>query len=102
MSKKHLTQAIIDKWPNRKALLDDVNESLSPSDQIEIVAIHRWHQRGSIDGKYDLAILAGASKRNIPLSWHDLMAARSIHDDRCGHAAGDGQPRVKKTQKGAA
>lgn len=70
MQKNHPIQDIIELWPSRQTLADDLN--------LKVVVVHRWHKREGIPPIYDLRLLDAASRRNIPLLWRDLMAARTV------------------------
>lgn len=70
MSTKHPIQQIIELWPSRQALADDIGR--------KVIVVHRWHEREGIPPAYDLRLLDAASNRNIPLLWRDLMAARTV------------------------
>lgn len=96
MDTKHPVQEIIERWPSRRALCDDINAGLPEGRRIDLVAVHRWHQRKSIPGQYDGLILASASMREIPLEWRELMDARSVHNDQDGHAAEKCNPTTAK------
>lgn len=67
---------IIERWPSRSALADDVS--------VPVIVVHRWHQRASIPAKYDVRLLDAASARNIPLNWRELMDARNAPNDQHG------------------
>jgi hypothetical protein len=79
MANKHPLQAIIERWPTKRELAEDAG--VSP------VAVIRWHQRASIPAKYDARLLDAAMMRGIPLTWRELVAARSVHVDQGGHVA---------------
>ena len=69
MEQTHPTLDILERWPSRQALADDMGKKL--------VVVHRWHQRKRIPSKYDARLLDAASERNIPLNWRELMDARA-------------------------
>lgn len=69
MPQTHPIIDILNRWPSRQSLADDLS--------IPLVVVHRWHQRASIPAKYDTRILDCASRRNIPLNWRELMDARA-------------------------
>ncbi|MER5173366.1 hypothetical protein [Thioclava kandeliae] len=68
---------ILERWPSRRALLEDARV-LRPD--IELVAVHRWFQRGVIPGAYDIALLHGAGRRGIELTPQELLSARRAYD----------------------
>lgn len=84
MSNPNLTLDILKRWTTRQMLADDVQKN--------IVVIHRWFQRKSIPSKYDAVLLDAAARRNIALSWRELMDARKPHTDQLGHAEAASQP----------
>jgi hypothetical protein len=65
---------ILNEWPSRQAVHDDARAA---DDAIDIVAVHRWHQRGSIPARYWQALLAGAERRNLAVTASDLIAAHA-------------------------
>ena len=85
MTQTHPILSILNLWPSRRAVLDDVNASLPESRKLDMVAIHRWFQRKSIPSEYDASLIDGASNRNIALNWRELMEARAAHTDQHGH-----------------
>ena len=87
MTQTHPILRILNLWPSRRAVLEDVNASLPEGRKLDMVAIHRWFQRKSIPSEYDAALIDGASKRNIALNWRELMEARAAHADQSGHCA---------------
>jgi hypothetical protein len=70
MQKNHPIQDIIELWPSRQVLADDLG--------LKVVVVHRWHKREGIPAVYDLRLLDAACRRNIPLLWRDLMVARTV------------------------
>ncbi|KII11384.1 hypothetical protein [Phaeobacter sp. S60] len=84
---------IIDLWPSRKELAEDVGASL--------MAVHHWHGRDRIPAEYDAKLLDAACARNIPLHWRRLMDLRSGHAFHVGNANDDCKASVKKSQIGA-
>lgn len=103
MTQKHPAQLIIERWPNRRTLCDDINQRVPESRKIELVAVHRWHQRKSIPGEYDAVILDAASDRNIPLNWRELIDARSVLSDQNGRKGSKSQSdTAENTQAGHA
>ena len=77
MQTQHPILDILNKWPSRQSLADDIN--------LAVIVVHRWHQRRSIPAKYDTRLLDAASRRNIPLLWRELMDARAASADQHGH-----------------
>ncbi len=93
MSKHPSTSEILKRWPSRQAVADDAG--------VDLFAVHRWHQRGSIPGKHDSRLLAGAEKRGICLSAQELIEARSVHADQAGHGEQSLQEAAQKNRAGA-
>lgn len=77
MTQTHPILSILHKWPSRQALAEDLG--------LDVIVVHRWHQRTSIPAKYDTRLLDAASRRNIPLLWRELMDARAASSDQHGH-----------------
>ena len=67
---------ILSLWPHRRAVLDDARK-LDPD--LDIVAVHRWFQRGSVPGRFWAALLEGALHRGLPITAEDFVMA---HDGR--------------------
>jgi hypothetical protein len=71
---EHPVTKILKAWPSRQAVLTDAR-MVEPS--LELVAVHRWFQRGSVPSRYWRALLIGAERRNIAVTVDDLMAAHA-------------------------
>ena len=63
-------------WPDRRAVLDDARK-LDPD--LDLVAVHRWFQRGSVPGRFWAALLEGALHRGVQITAEDFVRA---HDGR--------------------
>lgn len=71
---------IIDLWPSRAALAEDIT---ADDDPVTLATVHKWAQRGSIPSRYHAELLRAATDRAIPLSADDVVAAH----DRIRRAA---------------
>ncbi len=65
-------RAIIDMWPSRAALAEDVG---TPDDPVTLATVHKWAQRNSIPSQYHAPLLRAAGRREIALSANQLVAA---------------------------
>jgi hypothetical protein len=63
---------IIDLWPSRAALAEDVS---APDDPVTVATVHKWAQRNSIPSHYHAPLLRAAQRRHIVLSAGALVAA---------------------------
>jgi hypothetical protein len=66
--------AILEKWPSRRAVLEDARAA---DPNLDIVAVHRWFQRGSVPPRHWVALMAGAAARGLPVSVHDMASAHA-------------------------
>lgn len=73
MNTKPVT-TILGKWPSRRAVLEDARSS-DPS--LEMIAVHRWFQRGSVPARHWTALMAGAKRRKLGVSMQDLALAHA-------------------------
>lgn len=62
-------QEIIEQWPSRRELAEDVG--------VNLYAVHHWHNRGRIPARYDADLVRAAKRRKIRLDFADLALARS-------------------------
>jgi hypothetical protein len=62
-------QEIINRWPSRRALAEDVG--------VNLYAVHHWHNRNRIPAEYDAALLVAAGRRGIALGFEELVMARA-------------------------
>jgi hypothetical protein len=69
----HPVRSIISLWPSRSAVLHDA-QKVAPD--LDLVAVHRWWQRGVIPSRYWQALLIGASARGIAI---DAAAFTDAH-----------------------
>lgn len=67
---------ILQRWPDRASVHED---ALAADPQLDMIAVHRWFQRGAVPGKYWGALLRGATGRGVPLSAEEIIAAHSVH-----------------------
>ena len=65
---------ILGMWPDRQAVYAD---AVAADPGLNMVAVHRWFQRGSVPAKYWSALIAGAKRRNISLTAEDVVLAHS-------------------------
>lgn len=77
MEKQLTIRNILLRWPSRQALADDAG--------VDLFAVHRWFQRGSVNARHDAALMRGAKRRKIKVSLEDLSKARSVHSEQRGH-----------------
>lgn len=75
MDIKMTAQDIVNMWPSKRELADDINRITGA--KLQPVAVTRWCKRNSIPAKYDAAIIQAATERNKRLSVFDLMGARA-------------------------
>ena len=67
-------KTLLSKCGSRQEVLADAR-TVDPD--LDLVAVHRWHQRGSIPPKYWLAIVSGAKRRGNAVSVDDLAKAHA-------------------------
>lgn len=68
----HDVPSLLGKWPDRRAVWEDAC-ALEP--KLELVAVHRWFQRGSVPPRFWAVLLAGAARRGICLSADEIVRA---------------------------
>jgi hypothetical protein len=69
----HLTvRAIIDLWPSRAALVEDIH---TDDDPVTLATVHKWAQRNSIPSRYHAAVLRAGARRSFALSAESIVAA---------------------------
>jgi hypothetical protein len=66
---------LLNIWPSRRDVFDDAR-AVYPD--LDMVAVHRWFQRGRIDARYWQALIDGAAKRGVKVSAADFAAAHAI------------------------
>lgn len=66
---------IIDLWPSRSALADDIH---ADDDSVTLQAVHKWAQRNSIPSRYHAVLLRAAPRRGVELSADVLVAAHDM------------------------
>jgi hypothetical protein len=93
MTHQNPLQIILARWPSRQALADDAG--------VDLYAVHRWFQRGSVNGRHDMSLLSGAQRRGINLTAFELMEARAALHDRIAIVQGAGQDQAHLAQGAA-
>ena len=93
MATDHPIIRILNRWPSRR---DVHHDARAAEPGLDIVAVHRWFQRGSVPPKFDGALLEGAERRGIGLHPMELVRARAGHTDRNVHCPAPRQPRPGK------
>lgn len=63
---------IIDLWPSRAALAEDIHAA---DDPVTLQTVHKWVQRNSIPSRYHAILLRAAPQRAIDLTADVLVAA---------------------------
>lgn len=69
---------IISRWPTRRDLHADC-KAVKPD--VDLYAIHRWYQRGSINAHFWRAMLDGAKARGISLTADELIDAHAYREE---------------------
>ena len=67
-------RAILDKWPSRQAVADDLD--------VRIRLVYKWVNpaHGRIPSKYHAPLLAAAKRRGIPLTADDFLVREKVAD----------------------
>jgi hypothetical protein len=71
---KNTVTSILSEWPDRAAVHVD---ACAADAELDLVAVHRWFQRGSVPVRYWPALIDGARRRGIDLDADRLLAAHS-------------------------
>lgn len=66
---------LLGHWPSRRDVFDDAR-AVYPD--LDMVAVHRWFQRGRIDARYWQALIDGAAKRGKTVTAADFVAAHGM------------------------
>lgn len=69
---------ILNLWPDRQSVYAD---AVAADPDLNMVAVHRWFQRGSVPAKYWSALISGAQRREINLTADDVVLAHSVYHD---------------------
>lgn len=80
MSRMTTFRDIIDLWPSRIALADDISRG---GRRVSAAVVHKWAQRNRIPAEHDLRLAQAAAERGLPV---DLEALASVRARR-GEAA---------------
>lgn len=67
-------KTLLPKCGTRQEILADA-QRVEPN--LDLFAVHRWHQRNSVPAKYLLAIAKGASDRGKKVTVEQLLSART-------------------------
>lgn len=65
---------LLSEWPDRHAIHADAKAA---DEQLDIVAVHRWFQRGSIPVKYWTALIEGGVRRGLNIDADRLLASHA-------------------------
>jgi len=77
---EHPVKTLLGKCGSRQEVLADAR---TVDADLDLVAVHRWNQRGSVPPKYWLAITRGAQERGRNVTVEDLARA---HTPKAGAA----------------
>lgn len=66
---------ILCKWPDRQAVHEDASRA---DTSLNMVAVHRWFQRGNVPAKYWSALMDGAKRRGIAVTAEDIVSASAV------------------------
>lgn len=76
---KQTVIALLSNWPDRRSVLEDAR-SVDPD--LDLVAVHRWFQRGNIPVKYWSALIEGGRKRGHPFGASEFVNAHNATEGR--------------------
>lgn len=71
---EHPVTKLLSNWPTRQAVHEDARAADA---DLEMVAVHRWFQRGSVPSRYWRALLDGAAARGLSVIAEDFVAAHA-------------------------
>lgn len=74
MAYDHPVLEILNRWPDRQAVFEDVKRD---DPEIDMIAVHRWFQRCSVPPSRWRALLHGARRRGIYLIADELIEAHA-------------------------
>ena len=74
----HPVKTLLEKCGSRQEVLADAR---AVDADLDLVAVHRWHQRGSVPPKYWLALVDGARKRRAKVRVDDFAHAHTPQGD---------------------
>lgn len=80
MEKTSTVKDLIDLWPTRAALADDVARHMHWT-KVTAAQVHKWAQAQSIPARYHQAILLAASERNLSVTAESIVLAHSLQPD---------------------
>jgi hypothetical protein len=86
MEKTSTVKDLIDLWPTRAALADDVTRQM---DWLKVTAaqVHKWAQAQSIPARYHQAILLSAAERGLAVTAETIVLAHSIQPSQTERGA---------------
>lgn len=86
MEKNSTVKDLIDLWPTRAALADDVTRQM---DWLKVTAaqVHKWAQAQSIPARYHQAVLLSAADRGLNVTAESIVLAHSIQRDNAERGA---------------
>ncbi len=67
MKKVSSIQELINLWPTRSSLADDVN-AVAGHSAVSVSQVHKWAERGSIAAIYHQYVLTAAERRDYPVT----------------------------------
>lgn len=83
MAQFHSVRELIDAWPNRQALSDDL---VAMGYEASTDRVHKWAQSGAIPAKFHAAVVVCGRSRGLPVSAGVIVALHDI-PTRTGAAA---------------
>lgn len=75
-------KTLLEKCGSRQEILSDAR-AIDPA--LDLVAVHRWHQRDSVPSKYWLAIVQGAKARRQRVTLDDFAKAHTPPSGMAAH-----------------
>lgn len=71
---EHPVTKLLSNWPTRQAVHEDARTADA---DLDMIAVHRWFQRGSIPARYWQALIDGARRRSLEIGADDFVAAHA-------------------------
>lgn len=69
---EHPVITILSRWPSRRELHEDARAA---DPKLDLVAVHRWFTRESVNPRHWPALVDGATRRGFGLTVDELMRA---------------------------